>query len=53
MHAKINHYNPVEKIERLYQTLSEDDSVIGFCRLVDKDHSEFMNEMYVALQNGE
>jgi hypothetical protein len=53
MHAKINANNSFEKVERLYQTLSEDTRVKGFCRLVDKYPEEFMNEMYVALCNGE
>ncbi len=51
MHARINYYNSYEKVERLYQTLREDDRVKGFCRLVDLHPDEFMNEMYVALKN--
>ena len=53
MHAKINYYNSFEKVERLYQTLREDNRVKSFCGLVDKYPDEFMNEMYVALNNGE
>lgn len=53
MHAKINNHNSYEKAERLYQTLREDLRVKGFCRLVDNQPEEFMNEMYVAMNNGE
>lgn len=53
MHAKINYHNSFEKAERMYQTLREDLRVKGFCRLVDAHPDEFMNEMYVALNNGE
>lgn len=53
MHARINYYNSYEKVERLYQTLSEDSRVKGFCGLVDKYPSEFLNEIYVALNRNE
>lgn len=53
MHAKINYHNSYEKVDRLYKTLREDERVKGFCRLVDSHPDEFMNEMYVALNNGE
>ena len=51
MHAKINNCNSYEKIKQLYQLLEEDDRVKGFCGMVDKYPSEFLNEMYVALHN--
>ena len=53
MHARINNYNSIDKVEQLYQLLSEDTNVKGFCRLVDEYPSEFLNEVYVALHNGE
>lgn len=53
MHAKINYGHSYEKVEALYQRLSEDNRLKGFCRLVDKDGSEFLNEMYVAINSGE
>lgn len=53
MHAKINSIISFEKIERLYDELKEDDRVVGFCRLVNNNPDEFLNEMYVALNNGE
>lgn len=53
MHARINHYNPIEKVERLYDELRDDKRVKGFCRLVDLNPDEFLNEMYVAMCNGE
>ena len=52
LHARINYYNSYEKIERLYETLREDDRIKGFCRFVDNQPDEFLNEMYVALNNG-
>ena len=53
MHARINFHNSLAKTERLYETLKEDDRVKGYCRLVDQQPAEFMNEMYVAMCNGE
>lgn len=53
MHARINYHNSYEKVERLYETLKSDQRVKGFCKLVDNDPSEFMNEMYVSLCRGE
>lgn len=52
MHARINYNNSFEKVDQLYQFLKEDERVIGFCRLVDKQPYEFLNEMYVAINNG-
>ena len=52
MHARINYYNSFEKAEQLYQFLFEDTRVQGFCGLVDKYPSEFLNEMFVAINNG-
>ncbi|MDD4608954.1 MAG: phage minor capsid protein [Bacteroidaceae bacterium] len=49
MHARINYYNSYEKIEQLYELLKEDNRVKGFCRLVDNNPDEFLNEMYVAI----
>lgn len=53
MHARINRYNSYEKVEAMYQRLKEDTRTKGFCRLVDENPDEFMNEMYVALINGD
>lgn len=53
MHAKINYNSSYDKVESLYQSLREDSRVKGFCGLVDKCPDEFMNEMFVALNNGE
>ncbi len=53
MHSKINYGNSIEKAEALYERLSEDSRVKGFCRLVDSDGGEFLNEVYVALNNRE
>lgn len=53
MHARINHNNSFEKVERLYSELGEDKRTKGFCGLVDNDTTEFLNEMYVAMCNGE
>ena len=52
MHARINYYNSFEKAEQLYQFLENDERVMGFCRLVDAHPSEFLNEVYVAINNG-
>lgn len=52
LHARINYHNSYEKIERLYDTLCEDERVKGLCRFVDNHPDEFLNEMYVALNNG-
>lgn len=53
MHGRINHYNSFEKVNQLYQFLREDDRVKGLCKLVDKYPDEFLNEMYVAINNGQ
>lgn len=53
MHARINYNNSFEKVERLYSELKDDARTSGFCRLVDNDPAEFLNEMYVAMSNGE
>lgn len=53
MHARINSYNSLEKIERLYDELRDDIRIEGFCRFVDANPDEFLNEMYVAINNGE
>ncbi len=53
MHARINHHNSFEKVEQLYEVLKEDSRTKGFCHLVDKYPEEFLNEMYVAINNGE
>ncbi len=39
--------------ERLYGELREDVRTKGFCRMVDTNPEEFLNEMYVAMCNGE
>ncbi len=53
MHAMINFNNSYERIDQLYEALHFDTRIKGFCRLVDDDPTEFMNEMFVALNNGE
>ena len=53
MHARINYCNSFEKVERLYSELKDDARTSGFCRLVDNDPAEFLNEMYVAMCNSE
>lgn len=53
MHARINYNNSFEKVERLYGELREDARTKGFCRMVDANPEEFLNEMYVAMCNGE
>ena len=53
MHARINYHNSFEKVEQLYEVLKEDSRTKGFCHLVDKYPEEFLNEMYVAINNGE
>ncbi len=53
MHARINYHNSFEKVERLYGELREDTRTKGFCRMVDANPEEFLNEMYVAMCNGE
>lgn len=53
MHARINYHNSYEAVERLYDTLKNDKRVLGFCRLVDNQPDEFLNEMYVAINNAE
>lgn len=53
MHARINYNNSFEKVERLYGELKEDTRTKGFCRMVDTNPEEFLNEMYVAMCNGE
>ena len=49
----INFNNSYERIDQLYEALRFDTRIKGFCRLVDDDPTEFMNEMFVALNNGE
>ena len=53
MHAKINTNNSLEKVERLYEKLKDDERVRGFCRFVDMYPDEFMNEAYVVISRGE
>lgn len=53
MHARINNNNSYRKIEALYEYLRDDQRVKGFCRFVDRYPDEFLNEVYVALINGE
>lgn len=53
MHARINYCNSFEKVERLYSELKDDARTSGFCRLVDNDPADFLNEMYVAMCNSE
>lgn len=53
MHARINYHNSFEKVERLYGELRGDARTKGFCRMVDTNPEEFLNEMYVAMCNGE
>lgn len=52
MHARICYYNSFDKAEQLYQYLQEDSRTKGLCRLVDKEPSEFLNEMFVLIENG-
>ena len=53
LHARLNYYNSYEKVDALYDELLDDKRVKGFCRLVDNDPTEFLNEVFVALNNGE
>lgn len=53
VHARLGYINGAYKSKQLYDMLTEDIRVKGFCRLVDNDKSEFMNEMTVALNRGE
>jgi len=53
MHAKIGSSFSYEKANRLYEELEHDKRTKGFCRLVDVQPGEFLNEMYVAICRGD
>ncbi len=53
IHARLGYINGAYKADQLYDMLLQDKRVNGFCRLVDRDRSEFMNEMTVAINRGE
>ena len=53
MHAKIGSSFSYEKMDRLYEELKYDKRPKGFCRLVDTQPDEFLNEMYVAICRGD
>ncbi|MGN0596362.1 MAG: phage minor capsid protein [Ruminiclostridium sp.] len=51
-HAKLNAKNSYERLDACYDFLS-DEKVTGLCRMVNKDKTEFLNEVYVTLCRGE
>ncbi len=53
VHARLGYINGAYKADQMYEMLLEDERVNGFCHLVDRDRSEFMNEMTVAIKRGE
>lgn len=53
IHARLGYHSGVYKTQQMEQLLSESENTKGFCRLVDKQPGEFMNEVFVALKRGE
>jgi len=53
IHARLAYYNGVYKTEQMEQFLADNDNIKGFCKLVDQQPGEFMNEVFVALKRGE
>lgn len=53
LHARLGYHSGVYKTQQMEQLISENEKVKGFCRLVDQQPGEFMNEVFVALKRGE